>query len=104
MVHGVAIVDKINLNPLVNLSNIAISSKFESTLTNFRGPVDLVVFIMDPGLPEASLRYSPTSYKIALPVDGSFGPTIELPPVEDTSLGKTYVFRIFKSGTTCHTL
>ena len=98
---GVTIVDQINLIPPADPANITISVKFESTVPNFRGPVDFVVFIMDPSMPESSpLRYTTTNYKITLPADGSFGPTIELPPVEGAGIGKGYVFRLFKSGTT----
>ena len=98
---GITIVDQINLTQPANPANITISVKFESTLPNYTGPVDFVVFIMDPSVPETSpLRYTPTSYKITMPADGSFGPTSELPPVADASLGKAYTFRLFKSGTT----
>lgn len=96
---GVSILDQINLNPPSNPANITLSVTFQSTLANYRGPVDLVVFIMDPSEPETSpLRYAPTAFKITLPTDGSFGPTIELPPIADAS--KNYTFRIFKAGTT----
>jgi len=96
---GVTIVDQINLTPPTNPANINISVKFESTLPNYRGPVDFVVFIQDSGLPETSpMRYTPTPYKITLPIDGSFGQTIELPPIGDDT--KNYTFRVFKSGTT----
>jgi hypothetical protein len=95
---GASIVDNIQLNPPLNSENMAISAKFESTLPDiFKGvDVDIVFYIRTISTYETVLT-SP-EIRLTLPADGSFSPTIDLPPLPNTT-DYEYNFDIYEKGT-----
>lgn len=95
---GSSIVDNIQLNPPSKPENMAISAKFQSTLPDlFKGvDVDILFYVKNINTGEAVLT-SP-EIRLTLQANGAFSPTIELPPLPNTT-DYIYNFDIFEKGT-----
>lgn len=89
---GTTIFDKIDIGQPVNPANMLLSVKFNSKVSVYQGPADMVV------LKEKAGVYTPTSLRIELGADGSFSKAVELPSLS-AEAGTNYFIKIVKRGT-----
>lgn len=93
---GEKVFEKIDTGVPANPANMIVIGSFTSKLSIFRGPADLVLYIMDLG--QQSYQSTATTMRIELPEDGSFSKAIEIPPLPANQF-KYYTYRIVKRGT-----
>lgn len=94
---GEKVFEKIDAGLPANPANMVLIASFNSTLNIFRGPADLVFYELVQG--KQSYESTATTMRIELPEDGTFSKTIEIPPIQQTDVSKSYIFRIVKRGT-----
>lgn len=95
---GTKIVDNVKLDPPANPANMAVSAKFETTLPDlFKGvDMDIVFYVYNTTTLQAE-KVSP-EIRVALPANGTFSHTFELPPLPN-STEYVYTFDIYEKGT-----
>lgn len=89
---GTNIFDKIDIGQPVNPANMLLSIKFNSKVSVFQGPADMVV------LKEKAGVFTPTDLRIEIGTDGAFSKAVELPSLT-AETGTNYFVKIVKRGT-----
>lgn len=77
-----------------NPANMIFKGKFSSVINVYNGPID-ILFLTGSSLVKI-YEHTPTSYRVAMPADGTFSNTIELPP---PAPGDLYSYKFVKRGT-----
>lgn len=91
---GEQLFDKIDVGKPVNQANMLLSIRFSSSIEQYRGPADLILYITDMYGEER-----PTDFRIAIPAGGAFSTAIELPPLSEAAY-ESYNYKLVKRGTT----